>query len=205
MGLTSASWPARRTADGRGYWLVGDRGGSTPSGAVGFHGRIAPPRRAGRRHRRPARRRRATGWPSRRPAHRPRRRRRCAPPNSGSGRRIVYAQLRPADVDWSKPTSGCATPTSSRGGERCRRPAPTRCTRSRPGMGGPRRHHHDNMVRFARGRDLAIGFHAIPTCPTATRCRASRSWGSTGRRAASARPTDRPGPSSTGRRSAPRS
>ena len=151
---------AAAPADGRGYWLVGERGSVHLYGSVGYHGRIA----TGSDEPVVAIAARPNGdgyWLATTPG-----RPSVGPPlpaGSGSGRRIVYSNS--AQRIWTVEADGRVSDSylvSGRQGV----PAPGSYavfSKSPKAWAG----HHgitmDNMVRFARGRSLAIGFHAIPT------------------------------------------
>ena len=82
-----------------------------------------------------------------------------APPPSGSGRRIVYA-IRAQRV-WLIEASGVARTYLVSGRANLPRPGSYSVySKSRVSRAGRLR--LDYMVRFARGRRLSIGFHAIP-------------------------------------------
>ena len=89
-----------------------------------------------------------------------------APPNSGSGRRIVYGNS--AQRVWLVNADNSVHDTYLVSGRRST-PAPgaySVYSKSTLAWAG-----HDGitmqwMVRFAWGRDLAIGFHAIPRWPS---------------------------------------
>lgn len=82
-----------------------------------------------------------------------------APPPSGSGRRIVYA-IRAQRV-WLIETDGVARTYLVSGRANLPRPGSYAVySKSRVSRAGRLR--LDYMVRFARGRRLSIGFHAIP-------------------------------------------
>jgi hypothetical protein len=88
----------------------------------------------------------------------------AVPAGSGSGRRIVYSN--PGQRVWLIGNNGPEYSYAVSG----RRGVPPAGTyrvfsKSRRASAGHDGIYMDNMVRFAHGQDLAIGFHAIPRYP----------------------------------------